>query len=56
MRILNLAVVGDPHGSWDRSDHELLAKLSPDALLVVGDLSDGQPRCQPVHTGHLKQA
>ena len=44
MRILHLAVVGDPHGSWDRSDHELLAKLAPDALLVVGDLSDGQPR------------
>ena len=42
--VVRIAVVGDPHGAWDGSDHALLARLAPDALLVVGDLSDGQPR------------
>ncbi|MFM7550850.1 MAG: TIGR04168 family protein [Cyanobacteriota bacterium] len=44
MPVLSLAVVGDPHGAWDASDHALLERLAPDALLVVGDLSDGRPR------------
>ena len=44
MPIQRLAVVGDPHGAWDDSDAALLEILRPDALLVVGDLSDGQPR------------
>lgn len=44
MSILRLAVVGDPHGAWDGSDAALLQHIAPDALLVVGDLSDGQPR------------
>ena len=44
MAVLRLAVVGDPHGAWDASDAALLEQLLPDALLVVGDLSDGQPR------------
>ena len=44
MPVLRLAVVGDPHGAWDGSDHALLERLAPDALLVVGDLSDGQPQ------------
>jgi len=41
---MQLAIAGDLHGQWDSSDHALLAHLSPDALLVVGDLSDGRPR------------
>ena len=44
MPIQRLAVVGDPHGAWDESDAALLEILRPDALLVVGDLSDGHPR------------
>lgn len=44
MQVLRLAVVGDPHGSWDGTDHALMDLLKPDALLVVGDLSDGQPQ------------
>ncbi|MEX1315827.1 MAG: TIGR04168 family protein [Synechococcaceae cyanobacterium] len=44
MPVLRLAVVGDPHGAWDASDADLLACVAPDALLVVGDLSDGHPR------------
>jgi uncharacterized protein (TIGR04168 family) len=44
MQVLRLAVVGDPHGAWDGSDHAVLERIRPDALLVVGDLSDGQPR------------
>lgn len=43
MPVLRLAVVGDPHGAWDQSDHKLLELLRPDAVLVVGDLSDGCP-------------
>ena len=41
---MQLAIAGDLHGQWDLSDHTLLELLAPDALLVVGDLSDGQPR------------
>lgn len=41
---MRLAIAGDLHGQWDRRDVALLARLSPDALLVVGDLSDGQER------------
>jgi len=41
---LRLAIAGDLHGQWDLSDHALLERLAPDALLVVGDLSDGKPR------------
>ena len=40
---LRLAIAGDLHGQWDQRDHALLQLLSPDALLVVGDLSDGLP-------------
>ena len=42
--VVRIAVAGDPHGAWDETDHALLMQLAPDALLVVGDLSDGQPR------------
>jgi uncharacterized protein (TIGR04168 family) len=44
MGIQRLAVVGDAHGAWDETDAALLTQLEPDALLVVGDLSDGHPR------------
>ena len=44
MAVRRLAVVGDPHGAWDESDHRLLEQLAPDAVLLVGDLSDGQER------------
>ena len=39
---LNIAIAGDLHDQWDHSDHELLDRIRPDALLLVGDLSDGQ--------------
>ena len=42
--MLRLAIAGDLHGQWDASDEQLLQRLQPDALLVVGDLSDGQVR------------
>lgn len=42
--LLRLAIAGDLHGQWDASDEQVLAVLQPDALLVVGDLSDGQAR------------
>jgi uncharacterized protein (TIGR04168 family) len=41
---MRLAIAGDLHGQWDRRDVDLLGHLAPDALLVVGDLSDGQER------------
>ncbi|MFM7456188.1 MAG: TIGR04168 family protein, partial [Vulcanococcus sp.] len=44
MAELRIAIAGDLHGQWDASDERLLELLAPDALLVVGDLSDGQPR------------
>ena len=40
---LRIAIAGDLHGQWDNVDEQLLEQLAPDALLVVGDLSDGQP-------------
>lgn len=42
LAILRIAIAGDLHGQWDGLDEEVLAALAPDALLVVGDLSDGQ--------------
>jgi uncharacterized protein (TIGR04168 family) len=42
--VLRIAIAGDLHGQWDGHDEALLASLQPDALLVVGDLSDGQAR------------
>ena len=39
---LRIAIAGDLHGQWDGLDEEVLDALAPDALLVVGDLSDGQ--------------
>ena len=44
MAIRRLAVVGDPHGAWDERDGDLVQRLEVDALLLVGDLSDGKPR------------
>ncbi|MFS6827516.1 metallophosphoesterase [Cyanobium sp. ATX-6F1] len=44
MPVQRLAIAGDLHGQWDGSDVELLAQLAPDALLVVGDLHNGQQR------------
>jgi uncharacterized protein (TIGR04168 family) len=41
---LQIAIAGDLHDQWDHSDHALLAVLRPDALLVVGDLSEGVER------------
>ena len=41
---LRIAIAGDLHGQWDSTDESLLGFLQPDALLVVGDLSDGQSR------------
>ena len=38
---LQIAIAGDLHGQWDGLDEELLDLLRPDALMVVGDLSDG---------------
>ena len=41
---LRIAIAGDLHGQWDTSDEQLLLQLAPDALLLVGDLSDGNRR------------
>ena len=41
---LRIAIAGDLHGQWDASDEQVLEHCAPDALLVVGDLSDGQQR------------
>jgi len=41
---LRIAIAGDLHGQWDASDEQVLQHIAPDALLVVGDLSDGQER------------
>ncbi|MEB3303435.1 MAG: TIGR04168 family protein [Cyanobium sp.] len=43
-RDLQVAIAGDLHDQWDRSDEELLLALAPDGLLVVGDLSNGKGR------------
>lgn len=42
--VLRLAIAGDIHDQWNHQDHELLRYLQPDALLVVGDLSEGGQR------------
>jgi len=42
--LLRLAIAGDLHGQWDHHDDALLEQLAPDALLVVGDLADGDVR------------
>ena len=42
--VLRLAIAGDIHDQWNHQDHELLRWLRPDALLVVGDLSEGRQR------------
>ena len=42
--MLRLAIAGDLHGQWDHHDVALLESLCPDALLVVGDLADGDER------------
>ncbi len=44
MADLQIAVAGDLHDQWDASDQQLLERLRPDALLLVGDLSDGHSR------------
>ena len=44
MADLQIAVAGDLHDQWDASDQRLLERLKPDALLLVGDLSDGHSR------------
>ncbi|MFM7674207.1 MAG: TIGR04168 family protein [Synechococcus sp.] len=41
---LRIAIAGDPHDQWDESDHALLERLRPDAVLLVGDFSDGRAR------------
>jgi uncharacterized protein (TIGR04168 family) len=41
---LQIAIAGDLHDQWDRHDHDLLERLAPDALLLVGDFSDGHGR------------
>ena len=41
---LNIAIAGDLHDQWDRSDHDVLDLIRPDALLLVGDFSDGKSR------------
>jgi uncharacterized protein (TIGR04168 family) len=41
---LRIAVAGDLHDQWDGRDNLLLERLAPDALLLVGDLSDGRGR------------
>ena len=41
---LRIAIAGDLHGQWDSTDEALLHLLAPDAVLVVGDLSDGNSR------------
>ncbi|TGG94599.1 MAG: TIGR04168 family protein [Aphanocapsa feldmannii 277cV] len=43
-RHLQIAIVGDLHGQWDGLDEEILTLLAPDAVLVVGDLGEGNDR------------
>nr|YP_009530334.1 putative transcripton factor [Paulinella micropora]AXY63023.1 putative transcripton factor [Paulinella micropora] len=38
---LRIAIAGDLHGQWGTPDIKLLSLLNPDALLVVGDFSEG---------------
>ena len=39
-----IAVAGDLHDQWDERDNRLLELIGPDALLLVGDFSDGRGR------------
>ena len=39
-----MAIAGDLHGVWSDADARLLDCLAPDAVLFVGDLSDGDRR------------
>ena len=41
---MRLAIAGDLHGDWTLDDEQLLDHLKPDAVLFVGDLSDGDLR------------
>ena len=41
---LRVAIAGDLHGDWGTGDVDLIERLQPDALLFVGDLSDGDLR------------
>lgn len=41
---LQIAIAGDLHDQWDETDQALVEQLAPDALLLVGDLSDGSAR------------
>lgn len=42
--MLRVAIAGDLHGQWDDHDEAVLRRLQPDALLLVGDLADGDGR------------
>ena len=42
--LVSIAIAGDLHDQWDGSDHSLIDLIRPDALLLVGDLSDGSSR------------
>ncbi len=44
LSIIHLAIAGDLHGDWSEEDKELLKGLNPDAVLFVGDLSEGDLR------------
>lgn len=44
MAELRIAIAGDLHDQWDETDHALLEQVRPDALLLVGDMSDGRTR------------
>lgn len=41
---MEIAIAGDLHDQWDGADQALLELLAPDALLLVGDFSDGRQR------------
>jgi uncharacterized protein (TIGR04168 family) len=42
--VLEIAVAGDLHDQWNQADQALIERLAPDALLLVGDFSDGSDR------------
>ncbi len=44
MTVIKLVIAGDLHGSWGDDDHDLLIRLKADAVLFVGDLSEGDLR------------
>jgi uncharacterized protein (TIGR04168 family) len=41
---IRIAIAGDLHDHWDETDHALLERIRPDAVLLVGDMSEGRPR------------